>query len=120
MDSASEDTMTRRHVDPAYAGYRLAQTGTGYGTGSVYTDQSSLLINPAESTILCPRKTDLRNEVTSPALSIVWSAIEQVPTACTSGGGIAQEAKAWGKAPGYADVGTTWPMVEVQVGVHMV
>ena len=120
MDSVSEGMFTRRHVYQAYVGYWLAQTGTGYGTGSVDTDQSSLLINPAESTILPPRKTDLRNEVTSPAFSIDWSTIEQVPTAYAGAGGIAQEAKAWGKAPGYADVGTTWPMVEVQVGVHMV
>ena len=99
MDSVSEGMMTRRHVDQAYVGYWLAQTGTGYGTGSVDTDQSSLLINPAESTVLPPRKTDLRNEVTSPALSIVWSAIEQVPTACAGAGGIAQEARPGGKLP---------------------
>jgi hypothetical protein len=120
MDSVSEGMITRRHVEQAYVGYWLAQTGTGYGTGSVNTDQSSLLINPAESAILPPRKTDIRNEVTSPVLSIDWSAIEQVPTACAEVGRIAQEAKAWGKAPGYADVGTTRTMVEVQVGVHMV
>ena len=112
MDSVSEGMVTRRHVDQADVGYWLAQTGTGYGAGSVNTDQSSLLINPAESTILPPRKTDLRNEVTSPVRSIVWSALEQVPTAGAGAGGIAQEAKAWGKAPGYADVGTTRTMVE--------
>ena len=120
MDSVSKGMVTRRHVDQAYVGYWLAQTGTGSGTGSVDTDRSSLLTNPAESTILPPRKTDIRNEVTAPAPSIFWSRIEQVPTACAGGSGIAQEAKAWRKAPGYADVGTTWPMVEVQVGVHMV
>ncbi len=82
MGSTSEGMDTRRHVDQAYVGYWLAQTGTGYGAGSVHTDQSSLPRNPAESTALRPRKTDIRNEVTSPMLSIVWSPAEQVPTAC--------------------------------------
>ena len=55
MDSASEGMFTRRHVDQAYAGYRLAQTGTGYGAGSVDADQFSPPPNPAENTVLRPR-----------------------------------------------------------------
>jgi hypothetical protein len=35
------------------------------------------------------------------------------------GGRIAEEAKAWGKAPGYADVGTAGWTVAAQVGVQM-
>jgi hypothetical protein len=65
MGSTSEGIDTRRHVDQAYVGYWLAQTGTGYGAGSVHTDQSSLPRNPAESIVLRLRKTDLRNEVTT-------------------------------------------------------
>ena len=119
MDSVSEGMVTRRHVDQAYVGYWLAQTGTGYGTGSVDTDQSSLLINPAESTILPPRKTDLRNEVTASELSRVWSTPEQVPAACSEAGGIVQQANVWGKASEYADVDTLSSKVGAQVGVHM-
>ncbi len=119
MDSMSKGMVTRRHVDQAYVGYWLAQTGTGYGAGGVHTDQYSSPPNPAESTILRPRKTNIRNEVTSPMLSTIWSTVEQVPAACMGTGRIAQKANAWGKASGQADVGTTHATVDVQVGVHM-
>jgi len=66
----------------------------------VNTDQYSPPTNPVKSTVLSSRKTGIRNEVTTPALSASRSAVEQVPAACAGAGGIVQEAKAWGKAPG--------------------
>ena len=97
MDSGSEGMFTRRHVDQAYVGYWLAQTGTGYGAGSVHTDQSSPPLNPAESTALRPRKTDIRNEVTFPTLSIDWSPVEQVPTASLGQVGLPKKPMPQGK-----------------------
>jgi hypothetical protein len=66
------------------------------GAGSSRTDQYSFPRNPAESTVLRLRKTNLRNEVTTHSLSahndraganrMRWA------------GGIVQEANAWGNA----------------------
>ena len=93
MDSVSEGMGTRRHVYQAYVGYWLAQTGTGYGTGSVHTDQLSLPPNPAERIVLRLRKTDLRNEGTPLRASCGAGANRM-----RGGRRIPQEAKAWGNA----------------------
>jgi hypothetical protein len=95
----------------------LPKTGKAYGAGSSLTDRCSPSLNPVESTTLRLRKTNLRNKVTAPILS-VWSITEQAPAEWMRDGGIVQEANARRKASGYADVDTVVWMIEPSVGVH--
>lgn len=81
------------------------------------TDQYSLPTNPVESTVLPSRKTGIRNEVTPPALSASRTRGAGANRR-RRGGGMVQEAKAGGKAAGYADVDPTIWKVAASVGVQ--
>lgn len=71
MGNENERMSIHRYVEQAYAGYWLAQKGKDKELAEIGLDQYSLPVNPVESTALRLRKTNLRNEVTSPLLSIL-------------------------------------------------
>lgn len=70
---ACEHTLTHRDIETSQRGLiGLAQKGTAYGAGGLPTDRFSPPRNPVDSVTLRLRKTNTRNEITTPVLP-VWS-----------------------------------------------
>jgi hypothetical protein len=70
MGSASKRTFEPSLNLTSQRGLGLPKMGKAYGAGVRRSDRSSLPENPVESTTLRLRKTNLRNEVTTPVLSV--------------------------------------------------
>ena len=117
MGSASEGTMTHRHADQAHADFWACPKWGRLGAGGAHTDQCSPPRNPVESVALSLHETVSRNEVTAGVLSEVVDPRSRCPPHAARRR-IPQEAKARGKAVGYADVGpVSWKVARL-VGVE--
>ena len=119
-DSASEGTLTHRHVDQADAGSEACPTWERLwdwrrAHRPVFTPNKPG--GEYRPTVAQDGQQERSNHLD--ALRASRARAEQVPATCVGAGGMVQEAKAWGKAPGYADVDPTIWKGGAPVGVEM-
>ncbi len=101
MDRQPNPRLNRRYLEHAYADYGLGPKGKARGWAALHLTQGHPHRNPAKSGVLHAASNGEKERSTLVPFSVMSRCQPD-----TARGGIPQEAKAAGKARGYADVGT--------------
>ncbi len=101
MDRHTNPRLNRRYLEQAYADYGLGPKGTARGWAVLQLTQGHPHRNPAKSGVLHAATNEEKERSNLVPFSVMSRCQPD-----TARGGIPQEAKAYGKAARYADVGT--------------